>query len=110
MKIKEIRDKENDALQQELKERQKHLFDLRTQAVTEKQEDNSQLQKARRDIARILTVLRQRQLEQQPKRQPAQAAPKAEKKAKADKPKGEKPKARRREKKVQAAAGATATK
>ena len=108
MKIKEIRDKENDALQQELKERQKHLFDLRTQAVTEKQEDNSQAQKTRRTIARIMTVLRQRQLEQQPKRQPAQAAPKAEKKA--EKPKGEKPKAKRREKKVKAAAGATASK
>ena len=63
MKIKEIRDKESDQLSQELLEKQKHLFDLRSQAVTEKLEDPSQLLKTRRDIARIQTVLRQRQLE-----------------------------------------------
>jgi large subunit ribosomal protein L29 len=67
MKIKEIKERETDALQQELKDRQKHMFDLRTQAVTEKLEDPSQLLKTRRDIARILTVLRQRQLELAPK-------------------------------------------
>ena len=63
MKIKEIKERETDALQQELKDRQKHMFELRTQAVTEKLEDPTQLLKTRRDIARILTVLRQRQLE-----------------------------------------------
>ena len=63
MKIKEIKDKENDQLNQELLDKQKHLFDLRSQAVTEKLEDPSQLLKTRRDIARIKTVLRQRQLE-----------------------------------------------
>jgi large subunit ribosomal protein L29 len=74
MKIKEIREKETDALQAELKDKQKHMFDLRTQAVTEKLEDPSQLLKTRRDIARIRTVLRQRQLEEQGKRQPKPAA------------------------------------
>jgi large subunit ribosomal protein L29 len=62
MKLKEIRDKETDAVEAELKDRQKHLFDLRTQAVTEKLEDPSQLVKTRKDIARIKTVLRERQL------------------------------------------------
>jgi small subunit ribosomal protein S17 len=55
--------KEGDQLNMELLEKQKHLFELRSQAVTEKLEDPSQLTKTRRDIARIQTVLRQRQLE-----------------------------------------------
>ena len=64
MKMKEIREKETGHLEHELQEKQKHLFELRSQAVTEKLEDPSQLGKARRDIARIKTALRQRQLEQ----------------------------------------------
>ena len=67
MKIKDIRDKETDQLQKELVERQRHLFDLRSQSVTEKLEDPSQLGKTRKDIARIKTVLRQRELETQKK-------------------------------------------
>jgi len=63
MTIQEIRDKETDHLRNELLERQKHLFDLRSQAVTEKLEDPSQLRKTRLDIARMKTVLRQRELE-----------------------------------------------
>ena len=65
MKIKEIEDKETTAIEVELKEKQRHLFDLRTQAVTEKLEDPSQLRKTRKDIARMKTVLRQRQLQDQ---------------------------------------------
>lgn len=64
MTIKEIREKETGHLQHELADKQKHLFDLRTQAVTEKLEDPSQLRKTRCDIARIKTVLRQRQLDE----------------------------------------------
>lgn len=63
MSVKEIREKETPALSHELSDRQKHLFDLRTQAVTEKLEDPSQIKKTRKEIARIKTVLRQRQLE-----------------------------------------------
>ncbi len=62
MKIKEIREKTSDAIVHELADMQKHLFDLRTQAVTEKLEDPSQLLKTKRDIARMKTVLRERQL------------------------------------------------
>jgi large subunit ribosomal protein L29 len=64
MKMKEIRDKETSHLEHELAEQQKHLFDLRSQAVTEKLEDPSQLTKTRKDIARIKTALRQREIEQ----------------------------------------------
>ena len=67
MKINEIREKETGHLQHELTERQKHLFDLRSQAVTEKLEDPSQLGKTRKDIARMKTILRQRQMEEQKK-------------------------------------------
>jgi large subunit ribosomal protein L29 len=65
MKIKEIREKDAGTLSEELVNLKKHLFNLRSQAVTEKLEDPSQLGKARRDIARMNTVIRQRQLEQQ---------------------------------------------
>ncbi len=47
MKMKEITDKETAHLEHELAEKQKHLFDLRSQAVTEKLEDPSQLKKTR---------------------------------------------------------------
>ena len=62
MTAKEIREKSTDALRHELTDQQKHLFDLRSQAVTEKLEDPSQLLKVRRDIARMKTILRQREL------------------------------------------------
>ena len=38
------------------------MFDLHSQAVTEKLEDPTQITKAKRDIARLLTVARQREL------------------------------------------------
>ena len=63
MKTKEIREKETSHLKHELVEMQKHLFELRSQAVTEKLEDPSQLRKTRKDIARMKTILRQREIE-----------------------------------------------
>jgi large subunit ribosomal protein L29 len=62
MKTKDIKDKADADLLREVAEKQKHLFDLRTQAVTDKLEDPTQLGKTRRDIARIKTLIRQRQL------------------------------------------------
>ena len=62
MKMKEIVDKDTKSLQQELVEKHKHLFELRTHAVTEKLEDPSQLRKTRKDIARIKTIERERAL------------------------------------------------
>ena len=67
MKMKEVLEKQTEQLRHELVEQQKHLFDLRSQAVTEKLEDPSQLRKTRKDIARMQTVLRQRELEAQKK-------------------------------------------
>ncbi|OPX22273.1 MAG: 50S ribosomal protein L29 [Planctomycetales bacterium 4484_123] len=59
MKIQEIRELSDEELHAELERLRRHLFDLRAQAVTEKLEDPSMLKKTRRDIARILTVLRE---------------------------------------------------
>ena len=75
MTIKEIREKEAGHLNHELTEKQKHLFDLRTQAVTEKLEDPSQLRKTRVEIARIKTIIRQREVDAEKKqKQEKQAA------------------------------------
>src|SRR3954464_7384720 len=63
MTTKEIRDKDIEALNHELTDKQKRLFELRGQAVTEKLEDPSQLRKTRQAIARIKTILRERTLE-----------------------------------------------
>jgi large subunit ribosomal protein L29 len=60
MKIEQIRAMKLDELHAELERLRRHLFDLRAQAVTEKLEDSTQLGKARRDVARLLTVLKER--------------------------------------------------
>ena len=62
MKVEEIRHFSDEEIQTELDRLHRHLFDLRAQAVTEKLEAPSMLAKAKRDIARVLTVRRQRQL------------------------------------------------
>jgi len=62
-KAKEFRERETQHLSSELAEKQKHLFDLRTQAVTEKLEDPTQIGKTRREIARIKTIVAQRRAE-----------------------------------------------
>jgi len=63
MKIKEIREMETSHLEHALLDLQKKLFELRSQAVTEKLENPSLLGKARRDIAQFKTILRQRQMQ-----------------------------------------------
>jgi large subunit ribosomal protein L29 len=63
MKIKEIRELSDEELQSELDRLRRHLFDVRAQAVTEKLADPSMLAKTKRDIARILTVQKQRRSE-----------------------------------------------
>ncbi len=60
MKIAEIRALSNEELSVELERLERHSFDIRAQAVTEKLEDPSLLGKAKRDIARIRTVMAQR--------------------------------------------------
>lgn len=63
MKIEEIRKLSDEELHLELQRLRRHGFDLRSQSVTEKLEDPAMLTKTRRDIARVLTVLRERQID-----------------------------------------------
>ena len=60
MKIEEIRELKGEELHAELDRLRRHVFDLRAQAVTEKLTNPWQLKSAKRDIARILTVLSER--------------------------------------------------
>ncbi len=62
MKPAELRQLSDEELKAELQRQERRLFDIRSQSVTEKLEDPSLLTKTRRDIARILTVMRERQL------------------------------------------------
>jgi large subunit ribosomal protein L29 len=73
MTTKEIREKKTEALKHELADQQKHLFELRSQAVTEKLENPSQLKKTRKHIARMKTILREREIKDQKDRQSAPA-------------------------------------
>ena len=52
----------DEELTTELQRLRRHLFDVRSQAVTEKLEDPSMLTKAKRDVARILTVQKERRI------------------------------------------------
>lgn len=60
MKIEEVRETKTDELLNELERMRRRLFDLRAQAVTEKLENPSLIKQARKDIARVLTVLKER--------------------------------------------------
>lgn len=60
MNVAEIRQMKTEELYLELGRLRRHAFDLRSQAVTEKLQDPSLLTKAKREIARILTVLQER--------------------------------------------------
>jgi large subunit ribosomal protein L29 len=63
MNAAQIREMTDAELHDELLVVRRRIFDLRSQSVTEKIEDPSLLTKAKRDVARILTILGQRRLE-----------------------------------------------
>lgn len=55
MKAQEAHKFNDEEIQVELDRLRRRVFDLKSQAVTEKLEDPTQIVKARRDIARLLT-------------------------------------------------------
>jgi large subunit ribosomal protein L29 len=59
MKAQHYREMSPDEIESKLEELQRHLFDLRSQAVTEKLENSKAITNVRRDIARIKTILRE---------------------------------------------------
>lgn len=60
MKAKQLREMTLDELQGSLADLEKRLFELRSQAVTEKLENSKGIINVRRDIARLRTVLHER--------------------------------------------------
>ena len=59
MKAQHYRDMSQDEIENKLEELKRHLFDLRSQAVTEKIENSKSIINTRREIARIKTILRE---------------------------------------------------
>lgn len=60
MKIQQYREMSRDELESTMKELQKRLFELRTQAVTETLENSKAMRNTKRDIARLKTILCER--------------------------------------------------
>jgi large subunit ribosomal protein L29 len=60
MKTQQYREMSSDELAVKLEELERHLFDLRSQSVTEKLENSRAVTNARRDIAKIKTIIRER--------------------------------------------------
>ncbi len=58
----ELRLLDNDSLEEKLRESKEELFNLRFQGATGQLESHGRLRSVRRDIARIYTILREREL------------------------------------------------
>ena len=61
MKAKDLRDLTDDELETRLAEARREVFNLRFQAATGALENSARLKLAKRDLARILTLRRERQ-------------------------------------------------
>ncbi|CCO25255.1 50S ribosomal protein L29 [Maridesulfovibrio hydrothermalis] len=62
MKAKELRELDNAALEEKLAEFRKELFNLRFQHATAQLENTQRLSDVKKDIAKILTVQREKEL------------------------------------------------
>lgn len=60
MDAKELRDKTPDQLREELTNLKKQQFNLRFQAATSQLENPAQMRQARRDAARVKTILNEK--------------------------------------------------
>lgn len=65
MKVKDIRELRDNELQEKLQDLEKHLFTLRSQAVTEKIANAHSVRNIRKEIARVKTIIRERELKGQ---------------------------------------------
>ena len=84
---KDLRGISDEQLGLTLKDTEKHLFQLRFQSATGQLESHGRLRAVKRDIARIYTVLRERELGIRATPAPVETAPKAKKSSKkAEKP------------------------
>jgi large subunit ribosomal protein L29 len=62
-KATELREADESELENRLAEAKQELFNLRFQIVTGQLDNSARIQAVRRDIARILTVLREKEIE-----------------------------------------------
>ncbi len=62
MRANELRDMTDDELKHRLEELQQERFNLRFQMASRQLENTGRIREVRRDIARIMTVLREREL------------------------------------------------
>ena len=62
MKVEEIRSKSNEELASELTSLKEELFKLRFQHSTNQLENPAQIAIVKKDIARVMTVIREREL------------------------------------------------
>jgi large subunit ribosomal protein L29 len=62
MKTEQLTGKTDEELANALRDTEKHLFMLRFQSATDRLETPTEIRKAKRDIARIKTIQRQREL------------------------------------------------
>ncbi|MBM3995565.1 MAG: 50S ribosomal protein L29 [Planctomycetes bacterium] len=60
MKPEELREMSDEQLEMTLRETVKNLFHLRFQSATDRLETPSEIQKAKRDVARIKTIMLER--------------------------------------------------
>jgi len=61
VKVQEIREMPTEEIRRELTERRRALFNLRFQRETEQLERPAEVRRLRKDIARMLTVIRERE-------------------------------------------------
>ncbi|TDC23907.1 50S ribosomal protein L29 [Streptomyces sp. 8K308] len=73
-KVSELRELNNEELVVKLREAKEELFRLRFQAATGQLENNSRLKAVRKDIARVYTLMRERELGIETVAEPAEAA------------------------------------
>lgn len=61
MKAQDYRQMSADELSDRLEELRRKLFELKSQSVTETVENSKALRNSRRDIARIITIMKEKQ-------------------------------------------------
>ena len=62
IKATDLRELSDESLVEKLREAKAELFNLRVQSATGQLDNNRRLQTVRRDIARIYTIMREREL------------------------------------------------
>lgn len=62
MNINDVRDQTSEELWKELQQQERAMMNLRFQKVTRQLTNTNEIRNARRNIARIMTVIRERQI------------------------------------------------